>query len=318
MKKKRIVIIMFLLVFLIGLFVLLLFNNEKEYFNNNVTLNHWWENSDFSIPFIRKIIETDKDIEAYGPWKEEPTFTKDNNKIYFQLSCEPFYHNPELFDINIIPYEKETDNVIIMPYASIVLNDLGHTSLGLNWNHDTFLSKRSITNKSKFCLFSVSNEKCKARNDFFTKLSEHKTVDSCGKHLNNMNQPCPGYFLSGEYFEFVGKYKFMICFENTSLPNYFTEKLINAYYAGTIPIYWGCKNIEDYVNMESILYLKPDYTEEDMNNLIKEVIYLDNNDDAYKVKYENYFFKDGKLPDAFNIDIIKSKINKILNKTVSS
>ena len=39
----------------------------------------------------------------------------------------------------------------------------------------------------------------------------------------------------------------MICFENTSKPNYFTEKLVNAYYSGSIPIYWGDPNISKYI-----------------------------------------------------------------------
>jgi len=51
---------------------------------------------------------------------------------------------------------------------------------------------------------------------------------------------------------------FIICFENECKKNYFTEKLINAYYNKTIPIYWECSNIDHYINVDSILYLKPD------------------------------------------------------------
>ena len=38
----------------------------------------------------------------------------------------------------------------------------------------------------------------------------------------------------------------MICFENLKVDYYFTEKLINAYLGGCIPIYWGCPNIEEF------------------------------------------------------------------------
>jgi len=318
-KESVIIILCFLLIAL--LLFLIDVESKKEKFSNNINLNNWWSNSEFSIPFIRKFINTDKDIEAYGPSREEPKFVKDKNKIYFQFSCEPFYSNPELFDINIVPYKEETDNIIIMPFASVLLNMDSNTIdpntfFGPSNGYDKFLKKRYISNekKSNFCLFSVSNGDCDARNNFFKKLSEYKRVDSCGGFMNNMEQNCPGYVFSTEYFDFVGKYKFMICFENSSIPNYFTEKLVNAYYSGTIPIYWGCPNIDDYVNMDAILYLKPDYTEEDVRDLIKQIEHLDNNDDAYKAKYENYFFKDGKLPDAFNSEKIKEKINKRLSQ----
>jgi hypothetical protein len=174
-------------------------------------------------------------------------------------------------------------------------------------------TKRHIYNsKNNFCLFAVSNGGCKTRNDFFEILNKYKKVDSCGKFMNNMIEGCPHDHSSKNYFDFISNYKFMICFENTSKPNYLTEKLINAYYNGTIPIYWGCSNIEDYVNMDSILYLKPDYRDNDVEDLINKIIYLDNNEDAYIKMYEETFFKNGVIPDEFNIDKIREKVYRIL------
>jgi hypothetical protein len=37
-----------------------------------------------------------------------------------------------------------------------------------------------------------------------------------------------------------------ICIENSSQPNYFTEKIIDALLAWCMPLYWGCPNIEDF------------------------------------------------------------------------
>jgi hypothetical protein len=66
--------------------------------------------------------------------------------------------------------------------------------------------------------------------------------------------------------------------------------------------------------MEAILYLRSDYTENDFNQLIKQIEYLDNNPDAYQAKYETTFFKDGKLPDEFNIDKIREKVDAMIQK----
>ena len=39
-------------------------------------------------------------------------------------------------------------------------------------------------------------------------------------------------------FAFQQKHKFSIAFENTSYCGYCTEKIVEAFVAGTIPIYW--------------------------------------------------------------------------------
>jgi len=43
-------------------------------------------------------------------------------------------------------------------------------------------------------------------------------------------------------------YKFTICYENCqNLPGYITEKIFDCFAAGSIPIYWGASNIQDYI-----------------------------------------------------------------------
>lgn len=41
-------------------------------------------------------------------------------------------------------------------------------------------------------------------------------------------------------------YQYHIALENTSMPEYWTEKLADAFLARCFPIYWGCTNIEKY------------------------------------------------------------------------
>ena len=48
---------------------------------------------------------------------------------------------------------------------------------------------------------------------------------------------------------------FSLIIENTSEENYFTEKIIDAFQTYTIPIYWGCPNIDQYFDMDGILYM---------------------------------------------------------------
>lgn len=46
---------------------------------------------------------------------------------------------------------------------------------------------------------------------------------------------------------------FHVAIENTSIPNYFSEKLIDCFLTRTIPIYRGCPNICSYFNINGIL-----------------------------------------------------------------
>jgi hypothetical protein len=45
----------------------------------------------------------------------------------------------------------------------------------------------------------------------------------------------------------ISRYKFNICFENYAAPSYITEKIFDAMLAGTVPVYLGAQNIDDYV-----------------------------------------------------------------------
>lgn len=93
---------------------------------------------------------------------------------------------------------------------------------------------------SKFCSFVVSNagkRKTRRRIDFFSLLDKRERVDSGGRYLNNIGGALPGG--SAEKIRFLSEYKFNIAFENESKPGYTTEKIVEAFLAGTVPVYWG-------------------------------------------------------------------------------
>jgi hypothetical protein len=44
----------------------------------------------------------------------------------------------------------------------------------------------------------------------------------------------------------ISRYKYHVVIENSSYPNYWTEKLADAYLGGAHPFYYGCPNLTDY------------------------------------------------------------------------
>jgi hypothetical protein len=81
-------------------------------------------------------------------------------------------------------------------------------------------------------------------------------IDIWGNGVENYKQKFPnnkniiGGFKSME--EMCRDYLFTIAIENTSHDHYFTEKIINPLINNTIPLYWGCKKIEEYFPKHAI------------------------------------------------------------------
>lgn len=72
--------------------------------------------------------------------------------------------------------------------------------------------------------------------------------------------------------EVFGDSMFGVAIENTSHRGYFTEKILDCFLLKTIPIYWGCSNIEDFFNSEGIIKV----------NNVDDMIYIINNiDESY-------------------------------------
>jgi hypothetical protein len=132
----------------------------------------------------------------------------------------------------------------------------------------------------KFCSFVVSNagkKKTQRRVDFFHTLSEYKKVDSGGRYLNNIGGPLAAG--SASKIKFLSEYKFNIAFENKSKPGYTTEKIVEAFLAGTVPIYWGNPRIAEEFNPESFVDATSFKNDFDLVQYVRE---LDEDESLYR------------------------------------
>ena len=136
--------------------------------------------------------------------------------------------------------------VNITPYADMMLSWEKNNPVGLD------------DGARKFCLFMVSNPSCKLRNDTFMLLSRVGHVVSAGGFRNNLApgvQHPPDRMNHTEHIKYLRQFRFMITFENQSLPHYHTEKITNAFEAGVIPIYWGDPCITDIYDARSFIHI---------------------------------------------------------------
>lgn len=96
---------------------------------------------------------------------------------------------------------------------------------------------QATIHRAGFCSWVASNAAeydASVRLSFVKLLSEkHQQVSCGGRVLNNVGGPVV------DKLAFLRSYKFNIAFENASHPGYCTEKILHAFAAGCIPIYWG-------------------------------------------------------------------------------
>jgi hypothetical protein len=149
---------------------------------------------------------------------------------------------------------------------SSVIQNHKNFDIILGWHPDIL---NSCSNAKLFlfgdCWIDVENFKYNKR-DHVTFLTSYKSFTE-------------GHILRQQVFEFLKNYKnkkytiyslktppriekkdiifeeakFSIIIENEKCENWITEKLIDCFVTKTIPIYWGCTNLEEYFDMKGVI-----------------------------------------------------------------
>jgi hypothetical protein len=284
----------------------------KIYFDNfwdtnlNISKFKFWKHLFiFNFEYTNNINEAD--IVFYSVFTNNRPINIYKNKINIFITFEPLHINSQNFHISLSHTENENDkNVNNISCSPQMLLSIYNSEIP----RSIFLKNRpyKINIPDKFCCFITRVYKHE-RIDFFNELSKYKKVDSYGECLNNT-----GIYASHDRYEFeklVSQYKFIITFENCQKNMYITEKILHGYYSLSIPIYWGSKNIHNFFNKNSFIYIN-EYNETNIKNAIDKIIEIDNNDDLYLNMVNQ---------PVFNLDIdeyfnsIKNKINDTINSS---
>ncbi len=183
-------------------------------------------------------------------------------------------------DFNLVDY-------IISPYP-IQFGDRHFQLPACVWprSHWTALSQKNrnysmdfVKEKVYFGNFISSHEsEFNIRGDFFKKLSEYKRVEAPGSYLNNMPNGETVDWMNDSKTEFQRKCKFTLCFESTNHYGFVTEKLMDAFYADTIPIYYGSSTASEIFNKDAFINVA-EY--ESFDAAIEKIIELDQDDEKY-------------------------------------
>lgn len=231
------------------------------------------------------------------------------SKDYLDYDCVRIFFTPE----NLVPDFNICDYAIGFHYLDfedryirfpLYLVDSFKAYTGDSYGSDLQLAKQkhenaqaALAQKDDFCAFVYSNGKAaQCREKIFKVLSQYKRVNSGGKHMNNVGGPVESKL------EFQKKHKFVIAFENTSTPGYTTEKIVHAYAAQAVPVYWGNPEITKEFNPASFInchdFGLTELGEEDAINAIADrVKALDQDSSAYLETLSTPAFADQEYVD---------------------
>lgn len=233
----------------------------------------FWNDFNSKNNFIVNILKKYYIIEfsEYPDYLISSCFTED----YLKYNCVRIFYTGENLcpDFNAFDYAIGFEHLSFgdryVRYPNYCIPEIYNNDYMLMLNKHK-ISDEEFREKKEFCSFVVSKgDKYvdKKREEFFFELSKYKKVNSGGRYLNNVGTP------NGvdNKLQFQKKHKFSIAFENTSHFGYTTEKIIQAFAAQTIPIYWGDPNIEEEFNPASFINCNKYKSIDEIVNIIRAI-----------------------------------------------
>ncbi|GAA7132324.1 glycosyltransferase family 10 [Helicobacter pylori] len=170
------------------------------------------------------------------------------------------------------PYKLKTDSLYTLKKPSHKFKE-NHPNLC------TIIHNESDPLKRGFVSFVASNPNAPIRNAFYDALNSIEPVAGGGSVKNTL-----GYKVKNKN-EFLSQYKFNLCFENSQGYGYVTEKILDAYFSHTIPIYWGSPSVAKDFNPKSFVNV---HDFKNFDEAIDYIKYLHAHQNAYlDMLYEN-------------------------------
>jgi hypothetical protein len=193
----------------------------------------------------------------------------ENKKLYAWLLESPLIKSKsyEFIKENHDKFEK----IFTFDKDLLVLSDkFIFTPIGGCWIRD---NERKIYDKNLNISIISSNKRQlfghKLRHNIINTFSEDFNIDIFGGGYNFIENKIEG----------LKNYKFSIVVENCKSDFYFTEKIIDCFQTGTIPIYWGCPSINNFFKLDKNFIFD---NLEELENILKKI-------QNKEILYNDYF-----------------------------
>lgn len=219
----------------------------------------------------------DVDIVSQNPdFVIASTFGNPRHSLIYDVPRLQWCHEPVLTDFTLFDYA--------CGFANLSLKDKNGFDRYFRWPvaFGNFSSCRQIQvplskqealkiwrGKDTFCNFMYSHQSVgRIREELLEDLASYKKVDCAGRYLNNM--PNHKVYWKDKY-DFQRRCRFTIAGESIMYPDFVTEKITDAFYMNTIPIYIGDKSVKDIFNPEAFIFASDYSSREELLAKVKEI-----------------------------------------------
>ncbi|KAL4147226.1 hypothetical protein PRNP1_010982 [Phytophthora ramorum] len=159
--------------------------------------------------------------------------------------------------ISTLANANRTKHIHLSMASASFAERLDHGPLSLLSPSDT----KTESPKTKFCAYLYAHCDRSDRELMYDALNALRPVDALGKCAGSSTPPDQtkmasrlAIFYNDDAVRRYAPYKFVLAFENTRATGYVTEKLVNAFLAGSVPVYWGdSKTVSELFNPESFI-----------------------------------------------------------------
>tara|TARA_Y100000590_G_scaffold317912_1_gene359683 strand:- start:1836 stop:2726 length:891 start_codon:yes stop_codon:yes gene_type:complete len=228
-----------------------------------------------------------KEIKSYIYWSGENRIPKKSK-----------YENNSIYVITIL---SKLENSIYIPFCLE--------------SHHIYKDRLYKDNIRQYIIGYCASNKVVIRESFFNKCVDKFGIENCisfgacfGKY-NKTNKICGGDYQNPGLIKNFSNCKFVIAMENSIGDGYVTEKIVNAFYSGAIPIYWGSSNINDLFNKNAFINVS------DFNNLDECIEYISNlSEDDINYMLNQNIYNDNDLINIFNDEYNNVNDNKVLKE----
>lgn len=232
-----------------------------------------------------------RDITCFMEEEIVPNINKHNNIKKFAWVLESSVIIPSVVNEVIQNYKEISES-----YEFLISHDKRISSLASNFYylppHGYWIENPQFYPKTKLCSMISSSKRMCGGHDFRLNWVDklRNKLDLFGNGINAFNKK----------EDVLADYMFSVTIENSQYETYWTEKILDCFACGTIPIYHGAQDISEFFNMDGIILLDDSFDVSQLSEelyLSKENAIIDNFERTLKydviedIMYEQFISK---------------------------
>ena len=166
-----------------------------------------------------------------------------------------------------------------------------------------------VSSGKRGCAF-IFRHRVAAREAFFDRLAQRMEIVAPSRSRNNSPRIRGGIF---HKLAFLRHFRFNIAFENEPSPGYLTEKIVDPFMVGCVPIYLGDPHVERTFSPDAFIHVEG---ESDYDHAIERILAIDGDPSRLEAMRNAAPLVDNRLPDYATHDYAMAFFERIFDSAV--